>query len=394
MPMRKIPIDELRPGMVFTKSLFDTNLNIVLPAGGKLEEYNIRNLKTKGIAYLETAGDLVEAKEEKKTTGGGTGGGGSSSAGSTAGERKKIVVDKETARYIEFYKETVSTVSALFNKYKNEKTFDADRIQKVAAKLVSTVIGEKKFETFINITNIPSKGDYLANHIVNTAILSILLGQKLGYSQIKLVNLAMAALLFDIGMVKIPIHITEKEGTLSQEEFNKIKTHPVHSYQIIAKEMGLPVEVARVGLEHHEKIDGTGYPRQVKGVELSEMSRIISIVDTYEAITKSRSYREGKDSYEAMKSVLGEGSKKLDPEILKVFLSMMSIYPVGSYVQLNTNAIAKVTSADPVSPFRPTVKIVMDEFGDRVEDGEAIRLSKEKDVYIVKAVKAKSVEQE
>jgi HD-GYP domain-containing protein (c-di-GMP phosphodiesterase class II) len=392
MPMRRIPIEELKPGMVFTKSLFDTNLNIVLPAGAKLEEYNIRTLKTKEIAYLETAGELVERKEEKKSSA--SSGSTSASAASTASDRKKIVVDKDTARYIEFYKETVSTVSALYNKYKNEKTFDADRIQKLAAKLVSTILSEKKIETFINITNIPSKGDYLANHIVNTTVLSVLLGIKLGYSQIKLVNLSMAALLFDIGMIKIPIHITEKEGALSQEEFNRIKTHPVHSYQIIAKELGLPVEVARVGLEHHEKVDGSGYPRQIKGAELSEMSRIVSVVDTYEAITKSRSYREGKDSYEAMKSVLGEGSKKLDPEILKVFLAMMSIYPVGSYVQLNTNAIAKVISADSVSPFRPTVKILLDEFGDRVEDGEVIRLSKEKDVYIVKAVKSKQVEQE
>ena len=387
MPMRKIPIEDLRAGMVFTKSLFDTNLNIVLPAGGKLEEYAIKNMKVKGLLYLETAGDLVEAKDVQNKPSSGA-------SGSGSGDKKKIIVDKDTAKYVDFYKEMIATISAMFNKYKTEKVFDADRIQKLSSKLVSTILIEKKLETFINITNIPTKGDYLANHIVNTTILSVLLGLKLGYSQIKLINLAMAAFLFDIGMTKIPLHITEKEGSLSAEEFNKIKTHPVHSYQTIAKELGLPIEVARVGLEHHEKFDGSGYPRQIRGAELSEMSRIVAIIDTYEAITKSRSYREGKDSYDAMKSVLGEGSKKLDPEILKVFLSMMSIYPVGSYVQLNTNAIAKVISADAVSPFRPSVKIAYDEFGDKAEDGEIIRLSKEKDLYIVKAVKSKQIDQD
>jgi HD-GYP domain-containing protein (c-di-GMP phosphodiesterase class II) len=208
---------------------------------------------------------------------------------------------------------------------------------------------------------------------------------------VKLVNLALAALVYDIGMVKIPAYIVEKEEKLSPEEFNQVKTHPVYSYQIIAKELNFPNEVARAGLEHHERFDGTGYPRRIKGIEISEISKIISIIDTYEAVTKDRVYREGKESYDAMKLVLGEGSKKFDPDIVKVFLNMMSIYPVGCFVQLNTNAIAKVIAADPVSPFRPTVKIMRDEFGDEVENGDTIRLSKEKEMYIVKAIQTKKM---
>lgn len=392
MPMRKINIDELKPGMKFNKSLFDSNLNIVLPAGKILDDLVLRNLRARRIEYIETAGELIEDfdlpkiqdDKDKKID----------LQQQQPSEKPKIVLDKETSKYIDFYKECIDTLSVLYNKYRNEQGADTDRFQALATKIVNTIMAEKRTEVFINLVNIAGKGDYLAKHIVNAAILAVLLAQRLGYSMVKLFNLCLAALVYDIGMLKIPAYITEKEGSLSSEEYNQIKTHPIYSYQTVAKELNLPIELARVGLEHHEKYDGTGYPRRIKGLEMSEMSKIIAIIDNYEALTKDRVYRKGKDSYDAMKMVLGEGSKKLDPELLKVFLTMMSIYPVGCYVQLNNNAIAKVIAADPVSPFRPTVKVMRDEFGDEVDNGKVIRLSREKDTYIVKAIQSKDVSRE
>lgn len=377
MAMKKIPVDQLRTGMKFTKSLFDKNLNIVLPAGKQLDDYILKSLKIRNVEYVETAGELID-EEALKSAG--------KEDDSKKTDKKKILVDKDTAKYIELYKELVATLSFLYNRYKTGYSFDTDKMQKMSNNLVSTIMTEKNSNVFINLVNITGKGDYLYNHAVNVAILAVMLGQRIGYSMVKLFNLASASLVFDIGMTKIPAYIIEKETKLTAEEFNQIKTHPIHSYQIITRELNLPVEIARVGLEHQERFDGSGYPRRIKSNEISEMSRIISIVDTYEALTKNRVYREKKDSYDAMKLVLSEGSKKFDPELLKAFLGMMSIYPVGSFVRLNTNAIAKVTSSDPVSPFRPTVKVIYDEFGDKVEDGEVIRLSKEKEVYIVKAI--------
>lgn len=380
MAMKKIPVEQLRSGMKFTKSLFDKNLNIVLPAGKPLDDFALKNLKLRNVEYVETAGDLVEENPNE-----------ASAAGGDKKEKKRIVVDKATAKYLDFYKEIVTSLSFLFNRYKNGHSFDTDKLQRLATDLVNTMNVEKNPNVFINLVNITGKGDYLFNHAVNTAMMSILLARKLGYSTIKQVGLAQACFLFDIGMTKIPAYIIEKEGKLSPEEFNQIRTHPIHAYQIITRELNLPVEIARVGLEHHERFDGTGYPRKIRGGEIGEMSRIVAIIDTYEALTKNRVYREKKESYDAMKMVLGEGSKKFDPEILKAFLSMMSIYPVGSYVRLNNNAVARVTAADSVSPFRPTVKVVYDEFGDKVDDGEVIRLSKDKEMYIVQAVKSASV---
>lgn len=390
MAMRKLELAELQTGMRFNKSLFDSNLNIVLPAGKVLDTYLLANLRNRNVKYVETAGELIpEVKPASPgSSSGGMLGGSSVKIGSQS-EKKSIIVDKETAKYLDFYKESITGINATYNRYRNEQNIDTERVQKLATKIVNTIMAEKRTELFINLVNIAGKGDYLASHIINTTILSVLLAQKLGYSLVKLVNLALAALMYDIGMVKVPAYITEKEEKLSPDEFNQVKTHPIYSYQIIAKEFNLPAEVARVGLEHHEKFDGSGYPRKIRDHEISEMSKIVSIVDTYEALTKDRVYREGKDFYDAMKMVLGEGSKKFDPEILKVFIGMMSIYPVGSYVQLSNKAIAIVISSDPVSPFRPTVKIKRDEFGDEVADGTLLKLSRERDIHIVRALQAK-----
>ncbi|OHD54944.1 MAG: hypothetical protein A2Y33_03040 [Spirochaetes bacterium GWF1_51_8] len=377
MPMKKIPLEQLKAGMKFTKSLFDKNLNIVLPAGKVLDDISIKNLKLRQLDFVETAGELVDETPLPHP----------GQNKDRPGDPKKIKVDKDTARYLEIYKEAVTTISSLYSRYRTKQGFNVDELQKLANKVVNTIMMEKNPNVFINLINITGRGEYLFHHIVNTTVLAILLGQRIGYSMVKLVSLAMAGLVYDIGMTKIPAFIVEKEGKLSPEERNQINTHPIHSYQIISREFNLPVEIARVALEHHERWDGTGYPRKIKQNEISEMSRVLSIVDTYEALTKTRVYREKNESYDAMKLVVSEGAKRFDPDLLKVFLNMMSIYPVGSYVRLNNNAIAQVMSADVVSPFRPTVKVVLDEFGDKIEDGEVIRLSKEKDIYIVGAIK-------
>jgi HD-GYP domain-containing protein (c-di-GMP phosphodiesterase class II) len=381
--MKRIRIDELKVGMKFTKSVFDAHMNIVLPAGKVLDKFTLNQLKSRNIEFVDTAGEVIMVDEAPVS--------GFAAAEKEIKPKKTIIVNKETAKYIDFYKDCLTAIGKIYRKILSGESVDAEEVQQVASKIVNTITTEQNPNNFINLVNIAGKGEYLVNHVINATILAVLLGKKLGYSTVKLFNLALAGLLYDVGMVKIPAIIVEKESQLSAEEFNIIKTHPIYSYQIIAKDLGLPIEIARVGLEHHERFDGSGYPRKLIGNEISEFSRIIAIVDTYEALIKDRAYREGKNNYEAMKTVLGEGSKKMDTEILKFFLSMMSIYPVGSFVELSNGCIAQVISSDPVSPFFPTVKIIKDEFKENVSDGEVIRLSRRKDIYIVRSLSLKEI---
>ena len=367
--MNRIPVDELKPGMVFTRKVFGDDYELVVDANTPITSKDIDRLKKRGVKFVETAGELKEIVKIKED----------------------IVIENsievDTKKLDSFYKSLVSSIESIYINYKVSKEIIPDKVQNVVDSILSKIKEVKDKNVFINLVHVSDASKYLPTHVINVTILGVLLGMEIGFPEQKIRFLATGLSLMDIGMVYIPMGILERESKLTPEEYNKIKTHTVLGYKAVVQENNFSNEVGRVCLEHHERWDGTGYPRKLEKFQISEYARIAAIVDTYEAMIRKRVYRDKMMSFEAMRTILAEGSTKFDPDILKVFTSMMSIYPVGSYVMLNTRAIAKVISSDPISPFRPVVKIVYDEFGTKVEDGETIKLSEEFNLFIVKPIK-------
>jgi len=367
--MKKIPIEELKPGMVFTRTVFGDNYEIIAEPNTPITSKDIENLKKKGVKFVETTGELkgiVKIQEEVPLV---------------------DKVESSARELMTFYKSLVDSVESVYTNYKVNKEILPDKVVNIVEKVIDKIseVGDKN--VFLNLINIVDKTKYLPTHVLNATILGLLLGKEMNYPESKLKLLGTGILLMDIGMVFIPMSILERETKLTDEEYNKIKTHTVLGYRAVVQENNMSPEVGRVCLEHHERWDGTGYPRNLQKQQISEYARVAAIVDTYEAMTRKRVYRDRMMSFEAMRAILTEGSTKFDPDILKVFLRMMSVYPVGSYVMLNTRAIAKVISSDPISPFRPVVKVVYDEFGTKIDDGETIKLSEETKIFIVRPVK-------
>jgi HD-GYP domain-containing protein (c-di-GMP phosphodiesterase class II) len=367
--MKKIPIEELKPGMVFTRTVFGDNYEIIAEPNTPITSKDIENLKKKGVKFVETTGELkgiVKIQEEVPLV---------------------DKVESSARELMTFYKSLVDSVESVYTNYKVNKEILSEKVVNIVEKVIDKIseVGDKN--VFLNLINIVDKTKYLPTHVLNATILGLLLGKEMNYPESKLKLLGTGILLMDIGMVFIPMSILERETKLTDEEYNKIKTHTVLGYKAVVQENNMSPEVGRVCLEHHERWDGTGYPRNLQKQQISEYARVAAIVDTYEAMTRKRVYRDRMMSFEAMRAILTEGSTKFDPDILKVFLRMMSVYPVGSYVMLNTRAIAKVISSDPISPFRPVVKVVYDEFGTKIDDGETIKLSEETKIFIVRPVK-------
>ncbi|GAG48237.1 unnamed protein product, partial [marine sediment metagenome] len=231
----------------------------------------------------------------------------------------------------------------IFEKIRNGVGYGKEEIMSAMDELIIEV--SKDTNTALNEVTKEHEGTYLYTLSVNVTILCIVTGISMGYGHHRLIPLATGALLHDIGMVRVPNYITEKSGSLTTDEYNRIKTHPLHGYRIVIRELDLGNEIANVVVQHHEAYDGSGYPRKLKGDAISVYARIVSICDVYAAMTKKRSYRDEHLSYSAMKNILGGSSRKFDPEIVKVFLDNMAIYPVGSMVQLNNGVMAKVVSA-------------------------------------------------
>jgi HD-GYP domain-containing protein (c-di-GMP phosphodiesterase class II) len=149
--------------------------------------------------------------------------------------------------------------------------------------------------------------------------------------------------------------------------------------------------VALVALQHHEHWDGKGYPRRLKGEEISQASRIVTVADAYEAMVGERPYRNSMIGYTAMKGILSDNGKHFDPQVLKVFLESMGVFPIGSIVQLNNASIGRVVENNPSAPLRPRLETLIDERGNRVEGEETVDLLQKKNLFIVKAVDPKTI---
>ena len=227
--------------------------------------------------------------------------------------------------------------------------------------------------------------NYLYNHMVNTTIMSGEVGLGLGYNKSQLNELGLASFLHDIGMIKV-----EKLGMetrkLSEEEYTQIKNHPLYGADILTKIKDIPEPVIYVAKEEHERMNGTGYPNGVKDGEISEYARIVGIVDVYEALTHNRPYRKKISPHEAIKELIAN-NPLFDAIILKALINKVGIYPISSWVELNSNEIGKVMINNNDFPLRPAVHILFDGAGQKLKDPHVINLAKQFNLFIKKSLR-------
>lgn len=215
---------------------------------------------------------------------------------------------------------------------------------------------------FLDLRYWESPQRYVPRHCLNVAKLAVYVGRDMGLKPEELQLLATAALLHDVGMMRVKDTVFTKVSSLDQEEWEKVKDHPIEGALLLTKEAALLDVVGRVALEHHEKPDGSGYPSGKKGDEMHLFARLINVVDTFEAICSPRPHRLPLLPAQAMQIVMDDGSKgTLDWDIVKAFLRVMSIYPVGSFVRLGTGEIARVVQANPDTPPKPVLAVIADE---------------------------------
>ena len=231
----------------------------------------------------------------------------------------------------------------------------------------------------------------LAAGSVNCAILSTVIGMSMKISGHRLIQLVTGTLLHDIGMIKVPKEILNKNEKLTAEELQQVRTHPLYGYRIISKELKYPEDVAVIALQHQERWDGKGYPRGIREEDIVLPARIAAVADAYEAMINIRPYRSSLIGYSAMKGILSDNGKHFDPQVLKAFLESVGIYPVGSILQMNNSSIGRVVANQKAAPLRPNIELLVDEYGVRVTGREIIDLLEKKKLFIVKAIDPRTV---
>jgi putative nucleotidyltransferase with HDIG domain len=197
-------------------------------------------------------------------------------------------------------------------------------------------------------------------------------------------ELALAAILHDIGKCKVPLEILNKPDKLNDEEYFIIKNHAIYGMEITKNIPGLTSRISKIVCQHHEKWNGTGYPVGLKSFDIDRGARIISIADVYDALTANRVYRKRYMPHEAAEYLMSESEQHFDPKILQTFISNIAVYPEDVVVMLNTGEIARVLpSPRGILSMRPLVSVITKKDGPPVFNPYVIDLQKNPTVFVV-----------
>lgn len=373
--MKKIPVEELKPGMRFSKAVYIDSSNMLVNANVQIQEDDIKRLMKWGIIEVSTEGEILTSSFQ---------------AGNITSEQFNVILDeynvlvslKDSVQ--EIHDRTVKEVIKIHTAIKNDRMFHIQDLTKAVEDIYQLI--RQNSNVFLFLQRSESNKDLMAVHSVNAAFYAMVIGHALKYNRSRTKDLGIGVLLINAGMIQIPGYIVNKEGNLNDHELLQIKNHPILGYQALKKLGNIAEEIAVISLQHHEQFDGSGYPKKLKGIDISEFARIASVADNYEAMLEKKSYRARNYFYQAMKQLVATGSRKFDPVILRVFISILSVYPIGSVVQLNTNKIGVVIGSFKDRPMRPVVKLIRDENNVKIKGVEIVNLVDEHNLYIAQTI--------
>lgn len=375
---KKYPVDKIVPGTMFTADVFVDSQNLLVPAGVPVRAKDIQGLKDWNVEYVYTEGEPAKPEGPKEKA--------------QAPAKKGLASFSDHKLYAQ-YADMVDRLKAILDKVAVAEKVEPKAVDRLGQDLLN-LVRERESELVSAILSSDMQGYDHARAGVNCAILSVMIGQALKLPVHRLSQLAAGALLHDVGMLRLPDEIVKKKGALSPEEAQKIRAHPLLSYRIITKELQYPEDVGLIGLQHHERWDGGGYPRRSGGGAIDVLARVVSVADAFEAMVSQKPYRNSMIGYAAMKNLLSDNGRRFDPEVLKAFIRGMGIYPIGSLVLLNNAAIARVLETHADAPLRPKIKVIVDEFGKHYKDdsGDTLDLLTEKSLFIARAIDPKELE--
>jgi len=266
----------------------------------------------------------------------------------------------------DFYTSFLFFVENMFVKASVSDDLEEKTVSDKIKEIIEYIKEDRRFLMRV-IRNIePAEGkNYLATHSVRSTIIAIIIGTYLKLPGYRLIELGVAALMHEAGMLKLPSNIYLSHRTLSPQEQKAILTHPILGYSML-KSLDFSLPICLSALEHHERENGTGYPRKLLGEKISLYSKIIAVACSYEALSSKRPHKEAKDGYTGMLELLKNEGKQYDDTIVRALVLSLSIYPIGLYVLLSNGKKGQVIDVNPETPRFPVVQI----FGEFTPDGK------------------------
>lgn len=246
----------------------------------------------------------------------------------------------------------------------------------------------------VSLKDFAVKDSYLFTHSTNVFLMCTFVGIYFGLSKDQLIDLGTASLLHDLGMLKVPPEILKKRGPLTSEEWWEVKKHPIHGVNMLERHPSINDRVLLIIYQHHERRDGSGYPKKRLDFMIHPYSKILGIADSYDAMSSDRAYRKKRVRYKAMEEILLEAKKMYDPKIVRKFLEAFSLFPIGSIVRTNNNDIGRVLKSNFEDYTRPIIRIIKDKNGNITNEGIILDLIQHSSLKIVSVLNLEEIKQE
>ncbi|MEE3170363.1 MAG: HD-GYP domain-containing protein [Pseudomonadota bacterium] len=358
--IKRVPVSALRVGMYITDLNNDwIPHNSQRKRGVIKKEETIEKIRRMGVQFvyidasrgLDTQDSETAAEVDRRNE----------SALQRAGEqspgvRARVPLEEEIVIAQRIHSQAQGLVGDFMNNVKLGGAIDIAPIHKLADELQHSVF--RNANALSCLGRIREKDNYLLEHSVNLSVLMSLFGNYRGLSADVLHQTIVGALLHDLGKILTPDDILHKPGRLTPEEFEVMKLHARHSRDILAATEGIGELTVITAAQHHERLDGSGYPEGLKGNEISEYGRMVAITDVYDAITADRVYHKGLTPTQGLKKLLEWSGDHLDPVLVKEFIRCIGLYPVGSLVLLESGRLGVVVEANDSDQRLPTVKVI------------------------------------
>ena len=247
----------------------------------------------------------------------------------------------------------------VFDAIRTGRNIDVAEAKQVVGSMVDSIA--RNPDAGLWFTQLRKKDEYTANHSLNVCVLTLVFGHHLNFTESVLNELGLGALLHDIGKMHVPLQILNKPGPLTEDELMLVKQHPTFGAEILKNTPGVSPTVVDIAYCHHERAGGDGYPRGLKAAEIGLFSKMVAVVDVYDAITSNRVYHHGMSPSDALRNMYHWQHKDFDESLVEDFIQCLGIYPVGSVVQLDSGDIGIIMSDNKEHRLRPTVMLVLDE---------------------------------
>lgn len=348
-----LPVEQLQPGMYVAKLDRPWEETPFLFQGFLLEDQDdVSQVQAVCDSVTIDIHSSVEVQVTHNRKGGRT-------TQTTAVRKSRQPVERALPAARNTFDSSSALVRNIFDDVRLGKAVDAPAARDAVSACVDSIIDNPSALTLL--TRIREKDAYTAEHSLSVSILSIALGRRLGMSREQLNELGMCAMLHDVGKIMVPTHILNKPDKLSAAEMEVMKSHTTEGRDVLLSNPDVPGSSIDVAHAHHERLDGSGYPRGLKAHQITPFSKLVAITDTFDAMTADRCYQKGRSNMQAFSLLTKGRNTRWDSEMVIQFIETIGIYPPGTVVQLSSGQVAVVLESHPQLKLRPKVLILTED---------------------------------